>query len=147
MEDIITLYVTGHPEEGLTSEVDSRSGSTLNQPMSGNLGPGGFYGAYDWKVWNGTGYGQLLQRSVKPGPGYSLDVHDCGQYISATAHYQNPATGKKISQAFLIVLNSPDKGDGTVFLASTKWRTVSSVNQAASYISSTIQALASRAKN
>lgn len=127
-------------------EVDPRSGVYKNNMGGANQGPGGWYGAYDWKVWDGTGYGQRLQREANPGgKGYSVDVHDCGRQISCTAHYQSPATGKKVSQSFIVILNTPDKGDGTVFMTSTKWRTVSSISQAATYISSTIRSLASLA--
>lgn len=138
-ETPIVLYI-----EKPILEADSRTGMHTNTMGTANRGPHGFYGAYDWKVWDGTGYGQRLQREANPGgKGFSIDVHDCGQQISCTAHYQSPGSGKKVSQSFIIVLNRPDRGDGTVFMTSTKWRTVSSISQAASYINSTIRSLAS----
>ena len=124
------------------NESDSRTyatGSVIGNPSQG---PHGYYGAYDWRVWDGTGYGNQLARSIRPGgPEYSVDVHDCGQYVSVVAHYNNPATGKKISQSFIVAFKDPKKGDATVFMTSTKWRTVSSISQAANYISSSIRSL------
>lgn len=141
MNDTIVLYL-----QTPINEVDARSGASGNIAGTGSEGPGGFYGAYDYRVWDGTGYGQILQREANPGgKGYSVDVLDCGQHISVTAHYQSPATGKKISQSFIVVLKSPKSGNGTIFMTSTKWRTVSSVQQAASYIRSSIKTLANLA--
>lgn len=124
------------------NEVDSRAKAHGNIAGTSNQGPGGFYGTPDWRVWDGASYGKQVQREANPGQGYTIDVHDCGQHLSVTASYQNPANGKKVSQSFIIVLQGTNNSAGTVFMTSTKWRTVSSISQAASYISSTIRSMA-----
>lgn len=135
--DTIVLYM----QSPLINEVDTRQTGTKDRAGTANLGPNGYYGAWDWRVWDGTGFGKQLQQYLDVGKEYSADVHDCGQYISAVVGYENPATGRKIQQSFIIVLDDPRKGDGTVFLSSTKWRTISTINQAANYILSTIRSL------
>lgn len=139
MDEPITLYLS----QPINESSDPRTLAKGNTAGTLNQGPGGWYGAYDYRVWDGASYGRRLQSEANPGgKGYSIDVHDCGAQLSVTASYQSPISGKKISQSFIVILQDPKTSAGTIFMTSTKWRTVSTISQAASYINSTIRSLA-----
>ena len=109
---------------------------------STDYGPGGMIDAYDWRLYNGAGFGRRLQSMLGGGNGYSYEVTDMGKYVSVRGTYHNLAKGTSRSKVFIVAFDNPKVGDGKVFATSTKWRTISNVEQAASYIKTTIQALA-----
>ena len=140
--DTIYLQIVQQVNEA-DGRIVGRSGAT----GAVNMGPNGIINKYDWRVWNGAGFGRQLLGQLGGGRGYSFEVTDMGQYVSCRASYHCVATGKTISKSFIIAFENPKIGDGKVFATSTKWRTISNVGQAANYIKSTIQALASQAES
>lgn len=117
--------------------IQGRSGAT----GASDFGPGGQPNRYDWRLWTASGYGRRLQSYLQGGNGYSYEVTDMGKYVVVHATFHNLATGKTVSKTFVIAFDNPKIGDGKVFATSTKWRTVSNVDQAANYIKSTIQSM------
>lgn len=109
--------------------------------------PNGYEYTYDWRVWSSAGFGRRLQNALPKSNGYYSEVLDCGKYVVVKASYTNVATGKTVGKQFIVVFDNANKGDGKVFSTSTKWRTISSVEQATSYISSYISSLASSTNN
>lgn len=125
---------------GLNETMDPRTYGKKGNQSSALTGPGGQTGMTDWRVWNGTGFGQRLQSQLgNMGKGYSAEVTDFGQYIAVRASYHNAVTGKSICKTYVVAFDHPDKGDGRVMVTSQKWRTISSYDQAASYIISSIK--------
>lgn len=121
---------------------DHRVQATTGTQGYANQGKNNQYGGYDWTVWDGGSYGKMLRAAAHPGDrGFFIEVHDCGRFLSVKASYQSPATGKSVSQNFIVVLKD-DNAEANVYMTSTKWRTVSSISQAASYIQQTIKSLA-----
>lgn len=102
-------------------------------------GPSGIINKYDWRVWNGAAFGRQLQGMLRSGGGYNFEVTDMGQYVACRASYHCVSTGKSISKVFIVAFDNPKLGDGKVFATSTKWRTISTVQQAANYINSAIR--------
>lgn len=129
------------------NEADGRIVGRSGAKGATDMGPGGIINKFDWRVWNGAGFGRQLLGQLGGGRGYSYEVTDMGQYVSCRASFHSVATGKTISKSFIIAFDNPKLGDGKVFATSTKWRTISNVGQAANYIKSTIQAIASQAES
>lgn len=123
------------------NESDSRNTNRSSASASRDVGP--FYvNQWDWRVWSGSGFGKRLQSALPAGRGYSFEVTDMGRYVSARASYHSSSTGKSVAKTFIISFDDPKLGDGVIFATSTKWRTFSNVDQAASYINQTIRSLA-----
>lgn len=137
MSDITYIRILPTINEADDGRVLGRSGAT----GAADQGPGGMIGRQDWRLYSGSGYGRRLQSSLSGGNGYSYEVTDMGKFVVARGTYHNLATGKTISKTFVITFSDPKNGDATVFATSTKWRTVSNVDQAASYIRSSTQSL------
>lgn len=137
MNDATYIKIVHPITEADDGRVQGRKGYT----GMADQGPGGMIGRQDWRLFSGSGYGRRLQSSLPGGNGYSYDVTDMGKYVVVRGTGHNLATGKTVSKTFVIVFEDPKYGDATVFATSTKWRTVSTVDQAASYIRSTIQSL------
>ena len=115
-------------------------------------GPNGMPGIYDPKLYSGQGYGRRIRQSL----GYSNDgtsytVTDLGQVIVVVARYFNLPTGKEISKTFAIVFGIVEPGkslqSGRIFTTSTKWRDISSPDQAASYIKMYVNSMMGSTKN
>lgn len=123
------------------NEADGRLQGRSGATGAADQGPNGMIDRYDWRLWTGSGYGRRLQSYLSGGGGYSYEVTDMGQYVVVRASFHNLGTGKTVSKTFVIVFENPRIGDGKVFATSTKWRTVSNVDQAANYIKSTIQSM------
>lgn len=111
-------------------------------------GRGGRPDQPDWRVWNSTGFGNRLQSQLANlGKGYSAEVTDMGKCIAVRVSYHNPVTGKGVAKTYVVYFDTPDTGDGRIFVTSTKWRTISSFDQAASYIRSSISSYAGQTSN
>lgn len=115
-------------------------------------GPNGMPGIYDPKLYSGQGYGRRIRQSL----GYSNDgtsymVTDLGQVVVVQARYFNLPTGKEISKTFAIVFGIVEPGkslqSGRIFTTSTKWRDMSSPDQAASYIKMYVNSMIGSTKN
>ncbi len=111
------------------------------RPSAALTGPdGGFTSRTDWRAWSSAGFGQRLQSSLSSlGKGYSAEVTDLGQFVAVRVSYHNAVTGKGVNKTYVVVFDDINKGDGRVMVTSQKWRTISSYDQAASYIISSIR--------
>lgn len=118
-------------------------------PQGASLtGPGGKTSLTDYRAWSSAGFGQRLQSSLASlGRGYSAEVTDFGQYVSVRASYHNTVTGKTISKTYVVVFDDINSGDGRVMVTSQKWRSISSFDQAASYIGSSIRSYSGKTSN
>lgn len=111
-------------------------------------GPGNQTSMTDWRAWSSAGFGQRLQNSLSSlGKGYSAEVTDFGQFVSVRVSYHNTVTGKGVTKTYVIVFDDINSGDGRVMVTSQKWRTISSYDQAASYISSSIRNYSGQTSN
>lgn len=126
---------------------DSRNYGKLKTPGTQDTTPAGLDYVHDPRVWSAASFGRRLISGLPQTNGYYSEVLDCGKYVVCKASYVNPATGKGVSKQFVVVFDNPKTGDGNVFCTSTKWRTISSVDQAVNYIGSYIKALAGTTNN
>lgn len=100
-----------------------------------NTGPGGIVDYDDPKLYSAVNFGRQLQNYLNNmGNGYWSEVSDFGKYVSVVVGHHNPATGRSATKHFIIAFQL--NGLGTLFSSATKWRTISGVGQAASYIKS-----------
>ena len=105
--------------------------------------------SWDWddpKIHAQNGFGRLLQMELNHWkPGYSAKVTDFGKWVTAEVTHHNFITGRSASKTFLVVFNGGpkgnDKGGGLVLSTNNKWRSISGVSQASSYIKSACCAL------
>lgn len=88
---------------------------------------------------NAFAYGKIIQQAFSSERGVFCEVADFGKYVSVTAGVSDPNTGRTSKKTFLIVFKS--KEEGLVYSASNKWRSVSGVQQAISYIKSVVSVL------
>lgn len=136
MEAEAVLYFS----EPINEIFDPRTVGKKGPQSAALTGPGGQTSLTDWRAWSSAGFGQRLQSSLSNlGKGYSAEVTDMGQFIAVRASYHNTVTGKGVNKTYIIVFDHIDKGDGRVMVTSQKWRTISSYDQAASYIISSIR--------
>lgn len=140
-EDYTVLYI--QPEE-LNESADRRS---VNTKMVNGLdrGPNGIVNYDDPKLYTATNFGRQLQTMLSNSNNFWAEVSDFGRYVVVTAGYHNTVSGRSATKHFVIAFD-PD-GIGTVFTSATKWRSISGVSQAASYIKSACNPLESSASN
>lgn len=140
-EDYTVLYI--QPEE-LNESADRRS---VNTKMVNGLdrGPNGIVNYDDPKLYTATNFGRQLQTMLSNSNNFWAEVSDFGRYVVVTAGYHNTVSGRSATKHFVIAFD-PD-GVGTVFTSATKWRSISGVSQAASYIKSACNPLESSASN
>lgn len=107
------------------------------------VNPQGIYiGRKDPKLMASWAFGKVLQRDLNSmGAGFSCQVLDCGGEVAVTITHNTSDTGKSASKSFIIVFDDKS-GKGIVKSSSTRWRTISGVGQAVSYIRSVGSALA-----
>ena len=74
------------------------------------------------------------------GPGYSAEVSDFKKWVVVRATYHNFETSRSATKTFLIVFQA-DNGDGIVLSTHNRYRTISGVDQASSYIRSACSTL------
>lgn len=115
-------------------------GTKKARPSAALTGPGGKTSQTDWRAWSSAGFGQRLQSSLSSlGKGYSAEVSDFGKYVAVRVSYHNTVTGKGVTKTYVVAFEDINSGDGRVMVTSQKWRTISSYDQAASYIISSIR--------
>jgi hypothetical protein len=73
------------------------------------------------------------------GNDFSSRVTDFGKWVTVDISHHNHITGRTSSKTFLIVFQQ--KGDGIVLSTHNRYRTISGVDQAASYIKSVASSL------
>lgn len=140
-EDYTVLYIQ---PENLNEGADRRS---VNTKMVNGLdrGPNGIVNYDDPKLYTATNFGRQLQNMLPNSNNFWAEVSDFGRYVVVTAGYHNTVSGRSATKHFVIAFD-PD-GVGTVFTSATKWRSISGVGQAASYIKSACNPLESSASN
>ena len=140
-EDYTVLYIQ---PENLNEGADRRS---VNTKLVNGLdrGPNGIVNYDDPKLYTATNFGRQLQTMLSNSNNFWAEVSDFGRYVVVTAGYHNTVSGRSATKHFVIAFD-PD-GVGTVFTSATKWRSISGVSQAASYIKSACNPLESSASN
>lgn len=110
--------------------------------MSTTMGP---Y-ADDPKMYNYFSFGSTISRSLNNmGNGYSCQVTDFKKWVVVTVTHNNVITGRSSSKTFLVVF-TPEK-DGLIFSTHNRYRSISGVDQAITYIRSACQSLSSDTQN
>ena len=129
------LYIDSNINENGDERIITR------KPMSGVTH--GFTKSYDYddpKIYANTSYGATLQRNLgNMGDNFSCRVTDFKKWVVVEVEHNNYITGRSASKTFLIVFQH--KGDGIVLSTHNKYRTVSGVDQAISYIRSACSSL------
>ena len=105
--------------------------------------------SWDWddpKLYAQNAFGRLLQMDLNNWrTGYSARVTDFGKWVTVDVTHHNFLTGRSASKTFLVVFNGGPKGNdkagGIVLSTNNKWRSISGVSQASSYIKSACSAL------
>lgn len=118
-----------------------------------NKKPNSRYGHFDGttdaddpRMYNSFTFGNAVRQYFSNmGNGYACQVTDFKKWVVVTVSYSNHITGKISSKTFLIVFQ-PD-GDGIVLSTHNRYRTISGVDQACSYIRSACSALQSETQN
>lgn len=97
-----------------------------------------FQGSTSWddpKLYSQFSFGQSLKSALNSmGPEWSCNVTDFKKWVVAEIQHHNIITGRTSSKTFLIVFKQ--KGDGIILSTHNKYRTISGVEQAISYIRS-----------
>ena len=117
-------------------------------------GPGRDYGKvpYLWyddpKLFANNAFGRVIQASLGSWkPEISSKVTDFGKWVTVEVTHHNRITGRSASKTFLIVFDGGPKGtdpaSGMVLSTANKWRTISGVEQAVSYIKAASSSLES----
>ena len=140
-KDYTVLYIQ---QEELNESADRRS---VNTKMVNGLdrGPNGIVNYDDPKLYTATNFGRQLQNMLSNSNNFWAEVSDFGRYVVVTAGYHNTVSGRSATKHFVIAFDLD--GVGTVFTSATKWRSISGVSQAASYIKSACNPLESSASN
>ena len=140
-KDYTVLYIQ---PENLNESADRRA--VNSRPINGvDRGPGGVVNYDDPKLYMSTNFGRQLQSMLTNSNNFWAEVSDFGKYVVVTAGYHNTVSGRSATKHFVIAFD-PD-GVGTVFTSATKWRSISGVGQAASYIKSACNPLESSITN
>lgn len=89
----------------------------------------------DPKLYNSFSFGQSLRILLgNLGGGFTAKVTDFSKWVVVEVTHHNQITGRSASKTFLIVFQH--KGNGIVLSTHNRYRTISGVDQAASYIKS-----------
>lgn len=142
----IILYFDGS-EENTFENVDQRN---INRKlMKGSDEPlfGKYANVIDPKLYASFSFGKQLKNDINNmGKDYSCEITDFGQEVVCTVTHSDTVTGRSASKTFLIVFTNT-KGDAYVKSNSNKWRSISGLGQAASYIRSVCSSLSSITQN
>ena len=133
------LYVT--PDS--INEADSRisGGKILAQPRSFTM-----YNVDDPMLYTSFNFASAVTNSLNNmGHGYSCKVTDFKKWVVVDVSHHNSITGKTSSKVFLIVFK--EKGEGIVLSTHNRFRSISGVEQAISYIRNSCGALQSDTQN
>lgn len=129
----------------LLNENDERM-SSRRAPIGYNKGFTQYVDIDDPKLYNSFSFGNAVRQSLNNmGNGFSARVTDFKKWIVVDVSHHNTITGKSASKTFLIVFK--DKGDGMVMSTHNKYRSISGVDQAISYIRSAVSSLQNDTQN
>lgn len=121
--------------EGYDDRIYSKGGY-----VSGPKGFTQYPDADDPKLYNAYSFGNMVRQSLgNIGQGFSCNVIDFKKWVIVTITHSNHITGRTSSKTFLIVFKS--NKDGIVLSTHNRYRTISGVEQACSYIRSACSAL------
>lgn len=127
------------------NEADKRMYNKGKTPQP-TVGFDRYYTADDPKMYNMFTFGNAVRQSLSGmGQGFYCQVTDFKKWVVVTVTYSDIITGKSSSKTFLIVF-SPDK-DGIVLSTHNRYRSISGVDQACSYIKNVCNALQSDTQN
>lgn len=115
---------------------------------STDASPRFFMGSAQWddpKLYTDMAFGnQLKNRLSSIGSGFGVEVTDYNKWVTVRLTYHDVVSGISTSKTFLVVFQH--KGDGIVLNTANRYRTISGVDQAASYIRSVASVLKSKAE-
>lgn len=132
-------------EPSINEGIDKRNYNKGKTP-SATVGFTQYYNADDPKLYTSFSFGNAIRQSLNNlGGGYSCQVFDFKKWVVVTVTHSDIITGKSASKTFLIVFNQ-DK-DGIVLTTHNRYRSISGVDQAISYIRSSCNALQSDTQN
>lgn len=132
--------------DNINEGVDDRNYAT--SPRSGSPKPiKGQYANYiDPKLYASWSYGRQIRNEISQmGTGFSAEVSDFGQEVVVKVSFNDTVTGRTSSKTFLIIFTDL-KGQAYIKTHSNKWRSVSGIGQATSYIKSVCSQLMSSAQ-
>ena len=132
--------------------VEPSINETVDDRVYARRGPGVSKGftAYsntdDPKLYDQFSFGQSLKSQLSNlGSGYYVEVTDFKKWVVVRASHHNHITGKTSSKTFLVVFKH--KGDGIVLNTHNRYRTISGLDQAVSYIRSSMNSLTNDTQN
>lgn len=130
--------------EDMICEADDRL-IAINKPQP-TQGFSKYYNADDPKLYSYFTFGNALKQSLNNmGSGYMAKVTDFKKWVVVDVSYHNNITGKTSSKTFLVVFK--EKGDGMVLTTHNRYRSISGVDQALSYIKSACGSLRNDTQN
>lgn len=134
-----------HIEEPMINESDPRVQNKGRTP-SATRGYTTNFNADDPRLYNAFSFGNIMRNSLNNmGAGYYCQVTDFKKWVVVTVSYSDIITGKLSSKTFLIVFNL--EKDGIVLTTHNRYRSISGVDQAITYIKSSCQSLKSDIQN
>lgn len=119
---------------------------TRKHPVGYNKGFSQYVDVDDPTLYNTFSFGNSVKQSLNNmGNGFSAKVTDFKKWVVVEVSYHNVITGKSASKTFLIVFKN--KGDGMVMSTHNKYRSISGVEQAISYMRSAASMLQNDTQN
>jgi hypothetical protein len=102
-----------------------------------------FQGSRDWddpKLYDRYSFGNTLKTALNSmGDEWFCEVTDFRKWVVVNIKHHNTITGRTSSKTYLVVFKQ--KGDGIVMSTHNRYRTISGVEQAISYIKSSASSL------
>lgn len=136
------LYIT--PDNMISESSDKRMHS--RKIPSQTQGFSQYWDADDPKLYNAFTFGNAVSQYFNNmSGGYFCKVTDFKKWVVVEISKHDTITGKTSSKTFLIVFQ--EKGDGIVLSTHNRYRSISGVDQAISYIKSACSTLSSDTQN
>lgn len=105
-----------------------------------------YWDVNDPKMYNMFSFGNSIRQALNSmGSGFSCQVTDFKKWVVVVVTHSNTITGKSASKTFLIVFDL--KKDGIVLSTHNRYRSISGVEQAISYIKNACSSLQSDTQN
>lgn len=103
---------------------------------STDTSPRYFQGSYDYddpQMYNNFNFARSLRSQLSGmGSGFNCRVTDFKKWVVVDMSYHDIVTGRSASKTFLVIFKK--KGDGMILSTHNRYRTISGIDQAASYI-------------
>lgn len=127
-------------------EINEHERVAANKIPSQTKGFSQYWNTDDPKMYNAFTFGNAVRQALNNmGNGFSAEVTDFKKWVVVKANHHNTITGKTSSKTFLIVFQK--KGDGMILSTHNRYRSISGVDQAISYIKSVINSLQNDTQN